>query len=216
MIRHLLLCAAAWLCALGPAAAWNERDAEKDEALSLRGDRARGEEAFVVCQGCHRVGALGRADGSYPRLAGQHAAVLIKQMADVRSGRRANPKMQPFADHRTLTVQDMADIAAYLQVLPVPPNQGQGSGAALALGRRLYEQDCARCHGSRGEGDAKAFYPRVSGQHYGYLLREGMRIRDRQRRNANPDMVTALQHYADDELAAVSDYMSRLAVDGAR
>jgi cytochrome c553 len=191
---------------------WNASYPEKTEALAFKGDVARGEAAFVICQGCHRVGALGRADGSYPRLAGQHATVLIKQLADVRSGRRSNPKMLPFADHQSLTAQDIADIAAFLQQLPVPANQGQGNGSDLARGGNLYEKDCATCHGTHGEGNADRFYPRLSGQHYRYLLRENRMIRDGERRNANPDMANAIRAYSDEELVAVADYISRLPV----
>lgn len=202
-------CCGAAAMAAGPEA-WNAPYAEKTEALRTPGDAARGEAAFVICQGCHRVGALGRADGSYPRLAGQHATVLIKQLADVRSGRRSNPKMLPFADHQSLSVQDIADIAAYLQGLPVPADQGHGDGKALALGERLYVTDCATCHGPRGEGDPHRFYPRIAGQHFRYLLRENLLIRDGKRKNANPDMVKAIRNFADTELDAVADYMSRL------
>ena len=134
-----------------PPEAWNAPYPEKTAALAAKGDAARGASAFEICQGCHRVGALGRPDGSYPRLAGQHATVLIKQLTDVRSERRGNPKMLPFADHQALTVQDIADIAAYLQALPVPATQGQGPGTDLAHGQRLYERDCQICHGPRGE-----------------------------------------------------------------
>ncbi|MDP1652263.1 MAG: c-type cytochrome [Rhodocyclaceae bacterium] len=197
-----------------PQGNWNAPYAEKTAALGLQGDIARGESAFVICQGCHRVGALGRADGSYPRLAGQHATVLIKQLTDVRSGRRGNPKMLPFADHQALSVQDVADIAAYLQALPVPADQGQGSGTDLARGRQLYERDCLACHGTQGEGRADKFFPRVSGQHYRSLLREGSLIRDGKRHNANPDMIEVIRKYSDEDNAAVSDYMSRLPVDG--
>ena len=135
--RHLLgflLAALGGSLALAgtPPEPWNAPYAEKTAALSHKGDIARGAAAFEICQGCHRAGALGRADGSYPRLAGQHANVLVKQMADVRSGRRSNLKMLPFADHQALSVQDIADIAAYLQSLPVPPTQGQGPGTDLA------------------------------------------------------------------------------------
>jgi cytochrome c553 len=205
------------LAALGCSAAqaepqWNASYPEKTEALALKGDATRGEAAFAICQGCHRVGALGRADGSYPRLAGQHATVLIKQLADVRSGRRDNPKMLPFADHRSLSVQDIADIGAFLQRLPVPPDQGQGDGKDLDRGRQLYLRDCAGCHAPDGMGDAARFYPRVSGQHYRYLVREGRMIRDGERRNANPDMAGAIRHYSDEEIDAVSDYMARLPV----
>lgn len=205
----LAACCGTLTWAAGPEP-WNAPYAEKTEVLQAQGDPARGEAAFVICQGCHRVGALGRADGSYPRLAGQHATVLIKQLADVRSGRRNNPKMLPFADHQSLSVQEIADIATYLQALPVPDNQGQGDGKALALGEGLYVRDCASCHGPRGEGDSSRFYPRIAGQHYRYLLREGIMIRDGTRRNANPDMVMAIRNYSDADIDAVSDYMSRL------
>jgi cytochrome c553 len=208
---------AAFGCSLALAEPpWNADYPEKSAALSLMGDVARGEAAFVICQGCHRVGALGRADGSYPRLAGQHATVLIKQLTDVRSGRRSNPKMLPFADHSALSVQDIADIAAFLQQLPVPADQGQGSGNDLALAGKRYEKDCASCHGAQGEGKADQFYPRLSGQHYRYLLRENRLIRDGTRRNANPDMMNVIRAYSDEELAAVADYISRLPVAPAR
>jgi cytochrome c553 len=198
------------------AADWNAPYAEKTEALAMKGDIARGEAAFVICQGCHRVGALGRVDGSYPRLAGQHATVLIKQLSDVRSGKRSNLKMLPFADHQSLSVQEIADIAAYLQSLPVPANQGQGDATDLARGGRLYEKDCASCHGVRGEGSAEKFYPRISGQHYRYLLREARMIRDGGRRNTNPEMVEAIRNYSEADIEAVSDFMSRLPVAPAR
>jgi cytochrome c553 len=203
-------------CSLALATApgdWNVPYPEKTEALAMKGDITRGEAAFVICQGCHRVGALGRVDGSYPRLAGQHASVLIKQLSDVRSGRRNNPKMLPFADHQSLSVQDIADIAAFLQALPVPADQGQGGGTDLARGGKLYAADCATCHGARGEGNADKFYPRVSGQHYRYLLRETRMIRDGERRNGNPEMIEAVRKFSDEDIAAVSDYMSRLPVD---
>lgn len=208
----LLACCVSTPALATTASEWNAPYPEKTEALRAKGDPARGAAAFVICQGCHRVGALGRADGSYPRLAGQHVTVLIKQLADVRTGRRSNPKMLPFADHQSLSVQDMADIAAYLSALPVPADQGQGDGKALVLGERLYVLGCASCHGPRGEGDPHRYYPRVSGQHYRYLLRESLAIRDGQRKNAHPDMLRAIRSLGDAELDAVADYMSRLPV----
>jgi len=191
---------------------WNAPDSEKTTALSLKGNVDRGEAAFVICQGCHRVGALGRLDGSYPSLAGQHATVLVKQLVDVRSGRRNNPKMLPFADHQALSVQDIADIAVYLQLLPVPPDHGRGDGKYLTQGQQLYERDCAACHAPNGMGDASRFFPRISGQHYRYLVRESQMIRSGERRNGNPDMISAISHYSDQEIAAVADYVTRLPV----
>jgi cytochrome c553 len=189
---------------------WNEMQGEKLQALRAKGDPQRGEITFEVCQGCHRAGALGRVDGSYPRLAGQHDTVLIKQLTDVRAGRRDNPKMLPFADKHVLSPQDIADIATFLQRLPVPPNNGKGAGENLERARKLYEADCADCHGKNGEGISDKFYPRVSGQHYKYLLRESFAIRDGERRNANPKMVRIIKGYDAADVTIVSDYMSRL------
>lgn len=192
---------------------WNELKGEKLEALRLKGDATRGEEAFQVCRGCHRRGAVGTRSGAYPRLAGQHASVLIEQMTDIRDGRRLNPKMKPFIDQNALNTQEIVDIATYLQSLPIPTQEGgKGPGRRLDEAKALYVRDCAVCHGNRGEGKAQTFVPMVGGQHYGYLLREGGLIRDERRGNANPDMVKVIKAYTDDELEIVSDYISRLAV----
>ena len=188
---------------------WNEMYAEKLQALKAMGDALRGEIAFEVCQGCHRASALGRTDGSYPRLAGQHATVLIKQLTDVRAGRRDNPKMYPFADKHVIGPQDIADIALYLQGLPSPPDNGKGPGVNLEQARKMYNDKCSKCHGDNGEGDSDKFYPRVTGQHYKYLLRESLAIRDGLRRNANPKMVKVIKDYGNDDLMAICDYMSR-------
>ena len=196
----------------GSGPVWNELKGEKLEALKLKGVASRGAEVFKICSGCHKRDASGTVSGAYPRLAGQHATVLIEQLTDIRSGVRKNPKMLPFSDEHVLSTQQIADIAAYLQALPITSNLGRGPGLALERGKALYVKDCASCHGDRGEGNAKKFYPLVAGQHFKYLLREARYIRDGKRGNANPDMVKVIKSYSDDDLEAVSDYMSGLAI----
>jgi len=192
---------------------WNELNGEKLEALKLNGDATRGEESFQVCQGCHKRGATGSASGAYPRLAGQHVSVLIEQIADIRSGKRKNDKMLPFADEHELTTQAIADIAAYLHALPLTPNVfGKGPGNALARGKTLYLRDCLICHGENGEGSAEKFYPLIAGQNYKYMLREVGFIRDGKRGNANPEMIKVIKPYSDADLAAVTDYISELEI----
>lgn len=186
-------------------------DAEMARILAVKADPAKGEEAYVICRGCHRADASGKAEAGYPQLAGQHPSVIIKQMVDVRAGRRDSPKMHPFITGEVVSGDDIAHIAAYLYSLPVPNTNGKGSGRMLDLGKHLYERDCATCHGKQGEGDGAKFYPRVAGQHYAYLFRESKESRDKGRRNSNPDMVRLIKHYTNDDIAAVSDYMSRLA-----
>jgi cytochrome c553 len=189
--------------------AWNEIKGELKDALAAKGDPVRGEAAFQPCQGCHRKDASGRVSGAYPRLAGQHATVLMKQIADIRSGRRSNIKMEPFIDDHVLTAYDIADVAAYLQGLPIPTTIGKGPGTGIEAGKKLYEKDCADCHGAKGEGNGAKFYPMVAAQHYRYLLREVQFIRDGDRRNSNPDMVSAIKGYTSTELETVADYMAQ-------
>lgn len=196
---------------------WNAQEGEKLEALKLKGDKVRGEEAYEVCGACHLPSGAGRPDGTFPQLAGQHTTVLIKQMADIRAGLRDNPTMYPFAV--TLTdPQELADVSAYIEGLCIPTDHGKYDGPDAALqvskGKALYEKQCLECHGKNGEGDKAKFYPVIAGQHYKYLLRQMTEIRDGHRRNANPDMVKVIKPYTNDQLVAISAYQASLTMPG--
>ncbi len=196
---------------------WNAQEGEKIEALKLKGDKKRGEEAYEVCGACHLPSGAGRPDGTFPQLAGQHTTVLIKQMADIRGGLRDNPTMYPFA--ATLTdPQELADVAVYIEGLCIPTDHGKYEGADAAAqvgkGKDLYEKQCKECHGGNGEGAKDKFYPVIAGQHYKYLLRQMTEIRDGKRRNANPDMVKVIKPYTDEQLVAISAYQSSLSMPG--
>jgi cytochrome c553 len=194
---------------------WNVQEGEKIEALKLKGNAKAGKEAYEVCGACHLPSGSGRPDGTFPQLAGQHATVIIKQIADIREGLRDNPTMYPFA--QTLTdAQELADVSAYIQTLCIPREHGMGSKdpAILKHGEELYKKECTSCHGANGEGDAKKFYPVLAGQHYKYMLRQVTEIRDGKRRNANPDMVKIVKKYSDKDLDSVVTYMSTLTMPG--
>lgn len=193
-----------------PGYVWNEMRGEKLIALKAQGDPVRGEIAFEICQGCHNPNAGGEPDGSYPRLAGQHATVLIKQLTDVRAGVRDNQKMYPYAGEHVISPREIADIASYLEQLPEPDTIGQGPGTELDQAEKVYGDYCQECHGDRGQGDADEFYPRVGGQHYAYLLRELRMIRDGRRRNAHPKMLEAAKELNETQLQTLADYIGRL------
>lgn len=201
----------------GKSYQWNAQEGEKVEALHLKGDKKRGEEAYEVCGACHLPSGAGRPDGTFPQLAGQHTTVLIKQMADIRAGLRDNPTMYPFA--ATLTdPQELADVSVYIGSLCIPADHGKYEGAdasmQIAQGKDLYEKQCKECHGTNGEGNKEKFYPVIAGQHYKYLLRQMTEIRDGHRRNANPDMVKVIKPYTNEQLVAISAYQSSLKMPG--
>lgn len=191
--------------------AWGEMTPERIEVLRLSGDAVRGKEAYRGCRGCHKPDASGVLDGTYPRISGQHAGVLIKQMIDTRAGVRINPKMLPFVEDPAITVQEIADIAVYLSNLPSLRESGKNSDNLSVQGKKLYEDNkCSSCHGSQGEGNKEKVYPVIANQHYGYLLRELKYISAGTRGNSHPDMVKAISRFTQEDLEAVADYLSRL------
>ncbi|MDP2794539.1 MAG: c-type cytochrome [Sulfurisoma sp.] len=190
---------------------WGTISLEQAEVMKLVPDARRGEEAFRGCRGCHKRDAAGVMDGTYPRLTGQHASVVIKQVTEVRSGLRINPKMDPFASDHAVTPQEIADIANYLSTLETTRENGKGPDNLSVRGKALYLRNrCGICHGDNGEGNADKFYPVVAAQHYGYLLREMVHIKKGTRGNSHPRMVKAIGKFSHADLEAVADYLSRL------
>lgn len=185
-------------------------DGDLKATLELQGDVVRGKDAYAECQTCHRQDASGRARFDIPRLSGQHASVLIKQLMDIRSGLRINTEMRAYMLDSDLTLQDYADMAAYLQSLPVAGDIAKGPPELVQQGQAVYARDCAACHGERGEGRAELFYPMLASQHHNYLLREMDLILSGQRGNSNPAMPPILGNLSADEKRAVASYLSQL------
>lgn len=67
-----------------------------------------------ACQSCHLPQAQGA--GVIPRLAGQHAAYLVKQMNSFKNGLRVSPFMEPIMHN--FPSEQMENVAIYLQSIP--------------------------------------------------------------------------------------------------
>ncbi len=187
------------------------QDSEMDEALELEPDLENGFMVYEVCSACHMPNGWGMQDGTFPQLAGQHRKVTIKQLSDIRAKNRDNPTMYPFALPSEIGgAQAIADVAAYIEQLPMNPYPGVGPGDRLDLGEKLYKENCVRCHGENGEGDNDKYYPKIQGQHYEYLVRQFAWIKEGKRRNANPDMVEQIQNIPEEDMNTILDYTSRI------
>jgi len=178
-------------------------------------DLERGARLFNGCAACHGSDGGGTRDGLVPRLAGQHASVLQKQMVDYRYDRRWDPRMQAVVDQHSLSPESIADVSAYISQLDRDVGIGIGDGSLLRRGAADYSRSCQACHGRAAQGDAARAVPRLAGQHYEYLRRQIYDAVDRRRPGFSPSHIRLLARLDRDGIAGIADYLSRLATSQA-
>ena len=74
------------------------------------GNAAAGKSKAATCNACHGANGIS-AVPTYPNLAGQKEAYLVKQMKAFKDGSRKDPTMNAMA--KPLSDDDMANIAAH-------------------------------------------------------------------------------------------------------
>lgn len=216
------------LIALIAAAAPVVHAAETAQA-PYKGDAAKGQPiASTVCGACHGP------DGNSvvpvnPKLAGQNADYLFKQMSNFKGGgadgkpARINAIMNGMI--AAYSPEQMRDFAAYFS------SQVQNGGMAknrdtIELGQKLYRAGdmskglpaCAACHGPTGAG-IPAEFPRVGGQWPDYIEAQlkafraaGADPKDPNGRDNDPNKMMRMiaVKMTDPEIKAVADYMAGL------
>ncbi len=185
------------------------------------GDANAGQAKVAICAACH--GADGNSVvANWPKIAGQHASYLERQLGLIKSGDREVPEMAGIV--MGLSDQDMADIAAYYAGQKSKP--GLTDAALLASGEQLYRAGnsltdvpaCMACHGPAGEGNPLAAYPAVAGQHSVYTekMLEGFRAGSMWGEDdaASKIMTDVTLRLTDAEIKAVASYMQGLHTAG--
>ena len=82
------------------------------------------------CFLCH--GMEGEAASAlYPRLAGQHADYIARQLADFKSGRRKSDTMSGMA--ADLTAEEMKDLGAFFQKKPATRSEATDAASSSAV-----------------------------------------------------------------------------------
>lgn len=178
------------------------------------GNVAAGKEKSQVCAVCHGVDG-NSSTPMWPKLAGQHAEYIVKQLTDFKSGNRENAQMTPMAVN--LSEQDILDLASYYSSQKI--KHGKTDPAALVLGEKIYRAGsidagvpaCIACHGTNGRGNPAAIYPALGGQHAVYTQVQLKAFRESARTNdINGVMRTIVGRMTDDEIKAVSEYIQGL------
>lgn len=169
--------------------------------------------ANSVCIGCHGYGGISY-DPKYPSLAGQQASYVVKQLNEFVAGKRDNAEMMPFL--KPINPAEFAALGAYFAAQK--PRVGAVKDAALvAAGKTLYEQGnaatgvaaCVGCHQPGAVGNDK--YPRLAGQHAGYVAKQIHSFKDGTRKNDKArEMRGVAEKLSEAEIAAAAAYLSSL------
>ena len=183
-----------------------------ERVLRLRADTTHGRTLFSqYCATCHGATALGDPAGNYPSLAGQRPNYLLKQVADVLENDRSVPEMhQLMGRWQFEDPQSLRDVVSWLADLTPNAKPGVGSGKQIAEGTRIYQADCAGCHGRFGEGDNPSYVPALRGQHYSYLKRQMAALATGHRTGMDGEGRQRLGRISLNQLDAVADSMSRM------
>lgn len=189
-------------------------------ALASGGDIEAGKTKAATCVACHGVDGNSAAP-TFPKLAGLGHKYLLKQMRDIRDGRRPVALMAGQVDN--MTDEDLSDIAAFYNA------QARSAGSAdpdkVNLGRKVYlagiaERQvpaCSGCHSPTGNGNGPAGYPALGGQHADYISAQLKMFRkgyeDPTGRTNGGDakiMRTTAFQLSDMEIDAVASYIAGL------
>jgi cbb3-type cytochrome c oxidase subunit III len=182
-------------------------------------DPAKGQQiASQVCAACH--GADGNSNTpANPKLAGQHADYLVKQLQNfkvkpgAKQAERANAVMAGFS--AALSDADMRNVAAYYSAQTLKPSAARNKDI-VELGKSIYRGGipaknvpaCAGCHSPNGAG-IPAQYPALGGQFADYVASQLVAFRQGTRKN-NAQMSAISARMSDAEIQAVSDYIAGL------
>lgn len=210
----MLILAAVLLIPLNAAmAATEQADPKAGRAIVVGGK----DSTITPCFSCHGLDGIGDGTGAFPRLAGQAAFYLYKQLIDYASGARPNDIMAPIA--RQLTEQQMEDVAAYYASRKAPyfpPPQVEPK--VFERGRHIAEkgledanvQACVFCHGPNGAGNPPSF-PYLAGQYAPYTELQMWLWKENIRQNDPLDVMRNIaKHLSEEDVRAVALYFETL------
>ena len=145
-------------------------------SMKVAGNAQVGSAQFIVCAACHGQQGEGMAALNAPKIAGQSAWYLKRQLQNYKSGARGahaddvfGRQMAPMA---ATLVNDAAidNVVAHIQTLPDNPAPSTVAGD-VGNGEKLYRV-CSYCHGADGQGIQAMNAPRAAGMSDWYLARQ--------------------------------------------
>lgn len=178
----------------------------------LQGNAEAGAGKIAPCAACHGPTGNDSLLPNVPKLGGQNASYLFKQLKEIRDDVRVVPLMKPFV--AALTDQDLADIAAHYATVEFP--LGAVDETKRELGEKLYRAGdasigvaaCSACHAVNGKGLDSAGFPSLSGQDTAYTELQLKAFRAGERNNDEAEIMRTISaRLSDTEIAALASYV---------
>ena len=182
---------------------------------ALVGDAAAGQAKTAVCGACHGPDGNSMAP-NFPKLAGQGDKYLLKQLHEIKDGKREVLEMTGMLTN--LSDQDLADIAAYFS--SQKGSVGAADAKLIERGQALFRGGdvekglpaCTGCHSPDGQGNAPAGFPHLGGQHAGYIEKQLTAFREGDRTNDGDTMVmrSIAAKLSNKDIKALASYIQGL------
>lgn len=141
-----------------------------------------GQPLYATCAACHGAQGEGNLALNAPKLSGQGAWYLERQLRLFKAGARGTSDKDPFgkmmAPMAAILPDDaaIANVSAYIASLPDAASPATLKGD-VERGRQRYAT-CAACHGPEGKGIAATNAPRIQGMSDWYMARQLRNFRD--------------------------------------
>jgi cytochrome c oxidase subunit 2 len=163
--------------------AWLERQATYAQLRNhAPGNVVAGQALFATCAACHGAHAEGNIALNAPKLTGQSAWYLERELKLFKQGARGTHEKDVYGKMMAPMAATLADdaaiqnVVAYIASLPDTPAAPTIQGN-VRVGMERFET-CSTCHGAGGRGIAATNAPRLAGMSDWYMARQLHNFRD--------------------------------------
>jgi cytochrome c553 len=187
-------------------------------ALWAQGPAPAAPAALAACLTCHGPDTEAAPQppnvSPIPRVIGQHAEYLVKQLREFKAGRRKSDLMTPMLGK--IDTRQLRELAAHFANQAPAPRTAANSQAA-ERGRALYEQGnpaagvpaCVGCHLPNGVGAPR--YPRLAGQRQAYVVQQLANFKTGARANDRAHVMRSIAaRLSDEDMRSVAEYLAGL------